>query len=528
MKRAVVTITIGKNYEEVSNLSHPTIKKYADKIGAEFVVINNLRTLPHWEKFQIFNLLKEYERIIYIDTDILVRDDCPDLFEIVPMDKLGIFNEGKYAPRQESLMEAIRSYNEPLKKDWNGTYYNTGVMVLSRFHKQLFKIPNEVHNAGMFEQPYLNLRIINDKIPVEELEYQFNRMIIMDVLTGEPRQASYMIHYAGAPTHYDMIRTMSEDLDRWEIDKPDYKYKKTIMFRVGGGLGDQVCAEPVIRYAKKNLYQEDNVIVTSYWPFLFRHLNVANFKDGEFPGSREPLKIIETLPEAEKSDVWKVLPPTLCHQVDFISISAFKKPIPDIDKQITLTPTFDGLNEISDLVGVNGCENAVLVNPGRGWASKTFPKEWWNSVINGLVEKGLKIIIIGKHISKEQGFVDVDVPEGVLDLRDQYSDDGLLVLLAQAKVLVSNDSAPVHLAGAFDNWIVLIPTCKHPDTVLPYRNGSKSYKTKSIYRKLTVDAITADVVIAHNKTLDSVIGDILDYLPLPETVVNEVVDICNI
>lgn len=89
----------------------------------------------------------------------------------------------------------------------------------------------------MFEQPYLNLRIINDKIPVEELDYHYNRMTIMDDLTGEPRYASYIIHYAGAPNHYECVRIMMEDLDRWSKDAPEYKYKRKILWHIGGGLG---------------------------------------------------------------------------------------------------------------------------------------------------------------------------------------------------------------------------------------------------------------------------------------------------
>ena len=135
MKLAVVTIVLGEKYFRISQISHKSIKNYADKIGAEFIVLDNPQGLPHWQKMEIYRLLNTYDRIIYFDTDLIIRDDCPNLFEIVPDDKLGAFNEGKFDPRGESLKEAIFAYKEDVK-DWDGTYYNTGVMVISRKQKE--------------------------------------------------------------------------------------------------------------------------------------------------------------------------------------------------------------------------------------------------------------------------------------------------------------------------------------------------------------------------------------------------------
>lgn len=77
MRNAVVTLTIGERYKEIAEITHPVLKAYADKIGAEFVVIDKDHGLMHWEKFQIYHLLKIYNRIIFFDTDIIIRNDCP-------------------------------------------------------------------------------------------------------------------------------------------------------------------------------------------------------------------------------------------------------------------------------------------------------------------------------------------------------------------------------------------------------------------------------------------------------------------
>ena len=109
-KYAVLTIAIGEKFQQIAKLTHPTLKFYSDKIGADFIVIDkDDPNLPHWNKFELFNLLKTYQRIIYFDTDIIVREDCPNFFDIVPEKKLGLFNEGRFDNRLGSMQEACKA-----------------------------------------------------------------------------------------------------------------------------------------------------------------------------------------------------------------------------------------------------------------------------------------------------------------------------------------------------------------------------------------------------------------------------------
>jgi hypothetical protein len=72
-----------------------------------------------------------------------------------------------------------------------------------------------------------------------------------------------------------------------------------------------------------------------------------------------------------------------------------------------------------------------------------------------------------------------------------------------------------------------MPTCKHADHILPFRNGTQYYKTKALQKKLLLD----DLEIRHTEFLTDTIDKIpagktlWDYLPDPDTVVKEVLDI---
>jgi lipopolysaccharide biosynthesis glycosyltransferase len=113
-KYCVLTIAVGDDFQKMAKITHPTLKAYADRIGADFICVDkNTCSTPHWEKFiNIYKLLIKYERIIYLDTDLIVRDDCPSLFDIVPEAKIGMFNEMPFTTRREySIMESCKDYD---------------------------------------------------------------------------------------------------------------------------------------------------------------------------------------------------------------------------------------------------------------------------------------------------------------------------------------------------------------------------------------------------------------------------------
>jgi len=531
-KFAVVTCTFGDKYVAISKLTHPTLKAYADKIGADFVVINEKKLskkFVHYEKFQLRTLFATYSRIIYIDSDALVREDCPNLFDVVPEDKIGIFNEGAFTSCMTLVQDACVKYGKSLKLGiitYKGQYYNTGVMVLSRKHKDVFTMPEEEYdwyNAGAnsvshYEQPYINLKIIAGEYPIHDLSYKFNRMFMLDNLTGEHKLVSYIVHYAGITHVNDIEAIIQRDIDIWK-QNPSYKFQRKLYVSVGGGLGDQVDAEPVIRYAMNILYPGDDFVIRTDFPEVFDHLKATIVTKNVDTNGRFKM---ETLPPPE-SPLWQHIAQTMCHTIDFASMSALRRLLPNKDKQIRLDVVEEEIKGLKKTIGIEDLKELVLIHPGRGWASKTFPSEYWHKIINGVAANN-KVAIIGKSISKEQGLVDIDC-DGVIDLRNLLNLKELIVLISQAKLVISNDSAPVHIAGAFDNWIFLIPSCKHPDHILPYRNGDQYYKTRSFYKRLTCDDIDSSPTNIDGQTIDYVKDDIVKYLEDPEVIINAIKDI---
>ena len=536
MKTCVFTVTIGEYYKNLAVITHPIIQRYADKIGADFLVADESdKTLitQKWNKFMIYQLLNKYDRIIYVDTDLIIRDDCPNLFDVVPSDKLGMFNEGKYAPRLEYIQDASKAYGEDVYK-WNGKFYNSGVMVISRIHKQIFK-PPILTDTIETDQPYINLRIAVDKIEMFDLSYNFNRMDILDKEIGIHRLNSYIVHYAGAPQE-QIFGVLLKDIKDWNEASPEYsKFStQTIVIQVSAGMGDQLCAEPVIRYIRNKYFTKSDITVVTHHPRLFEHIKGIKLEDYKsYQGKQTATLMLYTTPEDENN--FHSMSHVMFHPTDFASMSTIRKTLPLQDKPIELKVYQEDINEIVDILGDDvDIHDLIVVHPGRWWDSKTFPVFWWQSIIDGLVEYGYKVVIIGKQLSsekgKEQGYQPVVCPDRCYDLRDLTSLGGMIALIGLAKMTITNDSSPVHIAGAFDNWLITIPTAKHPDHILPFRNAGNGvvhqyYKTRALYKKLTIDALDTCWLSEHPHNIDKVIGDILDYIPDPKTVIDEVINI---
>lgn len=272
-----------------------------------------------------------------------------------------------------------------------------------------------------------------------------------------------------------------------------------------GGLGDQVCAEPVVREVRR-MWPNKRVGVVGQRAF-FGHLDVEVFGYESDTKTDGETFVVKTFQAAD----WGLS--FVFHPVDFISMSVLRRQLPNRLKQIRLRPGFDRF----------GLKDHLLIHPGKTWENRTFPQDWWQNVVDLCSEKR-KCALIGSHIHLDghnKGLVDIECPPGCVDLRNQTTIEELIVLISGNDVL-SNDSFPVHIAGAFDNWIFMIPTAKHPEFVLPFRNGRQDYKSCCPLRRLmSEDMFYPMFGLSRGDTIPEGFG-ILDYLPSPEQVVEAV------
>jgi heptosyltransferase-2 len=117
----------------------------------------------------------------------------------------------------------------------------------------------------------------------------------------------------------------------------------------------------------------------------------------------------------------------------------------------------------------------ILVAAGSKWETKRWTVKGFSQLIDILSERGEEIVLIGSK--EDRQYTDIIIkntkaPDRVIDLTGKTSLRESFSIIKNAKALISNDSAPVHMAVAFDVPVVDIygPTVTDFG-FYPYKNG---------------------------------------------------------
>lgn len=210
-------------------LSHtlPILRIYAKKWGAEFKILDKSYGPLFWRLMNFHKLLNEYDRVFHVDADIAITKTCPNIFEIVPYDTIGFVFEDKGSRlenRRTRIAHIKRIYGG--NEDWTSGYFNSGVFIISRPHKEIFtKINGKLWGKDFKvmgpEQTHLNYQIMKQGHKYVDLGFKFNHMsMFSESWNGSPsRFDSYIIHYAGKAKFPDKRERNRNQLIRDDIEK---------------------------------------------------------------------------------------------------------------------------------------------------------------------------------------------------------------------------------------------------------------------------------------------------------------------
>lgn len=210
-------------------LTEPSVERYAERFGFEVVHLEeknlNLEVLRwrrrhrnlHLEKFQLYDLLADYERILYLDADILVHPEAPNVFDRVPEAALGVVNEqlNEEAPKREQEWRRMQRRLGKLEHTPH-RYFNAGMLVASRCHRELFNYKELDFAAGRWpDQNTLNYHVRKMELPIHWLDPEWNCMPVFGEHFSDPekRHVSWFIHYAGE----EAKAALFDDLEHYRV-----------------------------------------------------------------------------------------------------------------------------------------------------------------------------------------------------------------------------------------------------------------------------------------------------------------------
>jgi lipopolysaccharide biosynthesis glycosyltransferase len=222
----LVTMSIGKVYKElISPLTHPSLRDYAYRMGSDFEVIDDRKLndtyQEFWEKLRMREYLDDYERVLFMDSDIIVHPKCPSIFELVPTDCLGMTNENHLqctTGKDSELNYFCKRVGIPMP-DWDGRYFNIGVVCFGQAHREIFSDPPTMITAAFPEQDWVNVQIARLApkmfcIPCKYHDWKFlmKADAEIDKLAKFNR---FVIHYAGQKKNAILAEEIKGDLLAW-------------------------------------------------------------------------------------------------------------------------------------------------------------------------------------------------------------------------------------------------------------------------------------------------------------------------
>jgi len=141
-------------------------------------------------------------------------------------------------------------------------------------------------------------------------------------------------------------------------------------------------------------------------------------------------------------------------------------------------------------------KSLIIVNPSASDPGRQWPAERFGEVIKMLQTRNIgPIVVIGKKDCPAAQRVFKAVTPGVLDLTGQTSIGQLIALMRKSRMLISNDTGPVHIAAALKTPVVSIFTRNEPGinperwrplgemvriVVTPSKGLISNYKVKTI------------------------------------------------
>jgi hypothetical protein len=222
--RAIIVVSIGDQHQSIYSQTRRSIEQYARRIGAALLNVDSVgvlptdlvqivctrsyaserEPLPYVAKcWAIYDALGSFERVALLDSSCVVQNQCADLFELVSPGSVGGWNESTMTDFKSWKIDT-RLAKEKRALDLS-VYLNTGVLVVSRCHRELFSPGKIIGNLDLFHGPYadqlfINIMLAQSHTPVCELSRAYNYVPVFNYADESHRKLTLL-----DATHLEII-----------------------------------------------------------------------------------------------------------------------------------------------------------------------------------------------------------------------------------------------------------------------------------------------------------------------------------
>ncbi len=133
----------------------------------------------------------------------------------------------------------------------------------------------------------------------------------------------------------------------------------------------------------------------------------------------------------------------------------------------------DGVDKLLHSKGILKSDRIVLISPHARWETKLWVKERFVRVSQEIVKRyGCKVIFVGgKDASLYMKDITISGIKGVFDLTGQTNLTELACLMDISSLIITPDSAPMHLCAAMGTRVIALFGPTSPQRTGPFGNG---------------------------------------------------------
>lgn len=175
---------IGVN-EQLFEYSIRSVREYANKINCDYQLIAEKRINwihPTFERFDLFfneSWWEQYDNILYLDTDLIVWPDAPNIFQMYPdvnnfkvvTDRIALRRSADWHKKNVADSALDEFSGEILR---NGRF-NAGVFMLNRNAVEKMKQYLDYKNIPLDDNQLLIYAMLKSEVPTVRMDWRFNK-----------------------------------------------------------------------------------------------------------------------------------------------------------------------------------------------------------------------------------------------------------------------------------------------------------------------------------------------------------------
>ncbi|MBQ3835324.1 MAG: hypothetical protein II816_07420 [Elusimicrobia bacterium] len=154
-----------KNKDTLKTLDNVKIIEYTFPLPIKQTKLIKAFSLASFARYECFNLLNKYEKVIYLDSDILVQKELLSIFNLIKNTGIGLIKE---KTNVEMFSQRIGNY------DLNKTMFNSGFIVLSNKLKEFIDLEKIVDFCYKATTKYSQYLLLPDQAIINYAIQHFN------------------------------------------------------------------------------------------------------------------------------------------------------------------------------------------------------------------------------------------------------------------------------------------------------------------------------------------------------------------